>query len=166
MAGKDTKHPHWGFDNLWYVLQGSASTGHTTGPDGAVEWARLQEGSLLWLQTGRGAWHAEAIGADERTEGRGDLQLRSVLFWVNLARKDKHATRAPRCCSKTSSRCAPEGDAIGRPTRHDLGKIPSNERWPRADQLHLQTSVGHRRRDHRVQGASRRGGAVAGRGSS
>jgi hypothetical protein len=30
MAGKDTKHPHRGFDNLWYVLQGSASTGHTT----------------------------------------------------------------------------------------------------------------------------------------
>jgi hypothetical protein len=27
MAGKDTKHPHRGFDNLWYVLQGSASTG-------------------------------------------------------------------------------------------------------------------------------------------
>jgi hypothetical protein len=32
MSGKDTRHPHRGFDNLWYVLQGSASTGHTTGP--------------------------------------------------------------------------------------------------------------------------------------
>src|SRR6266545_659747 len=31
MAGKDTKHPHRGFDNLWYVLHGSASTGHRTG---------------------------------------------------------------------------------------------------------------------------------------
>ena len=68
--------------------QGSASTGHTTGPDGSIERARLREGSLLWLRTGRGAWHAEAIGADERNEGRGDTEFRSVLFWVNLARKD------------------------------------------------------------------------------
>jgi redox-sensitive bicupin YhaK (pirin superfamily) len=43
MAGKDTKHPHRGFDNLWYVLQGSASTGHTTGPGGSTERAQLQE---------------------------------------------------------------------------------------------------------------------------
>src|SRR5881275_404872 len=69
MASKDTKHPHRGFDNLWYVLQGTASTGHTTGPGGSIERARLSEGSLLWLRTGRGAWHAEAIGADERDEG-------------------------------------------------------------------------------------------------
>src|SRR5215212_4122921 len=60
MAGKDTRHPHRGFDNLWYVLQGSASTGHTTGPSGSTERAQLAEGSLLWLRTGRGAWHAEA----------------------------------------------------------------------------------------------------------
>jgi redox-sensitive bicupin YhaK (pirin superfamily) len=91
LAGKDTRHPHRGFDNLWYVLQGSASTGHTTGPDGSVERARLSEGSLLWLRTGRGAWHAEAVGADEVDEGRGDTEFRGVLFWVNLARKDKHA---------------------------------------------------------------------------
>jgi hypothetical protein len=26
----DTKHPHRGFDNLWYILPGSASTGHST----------------------------------------------------------------------------------------------------------------------------------------
>jgi redox-sensitive bicupin YhaK (pirin superfamily) len=91
MAGKDTKHPHRGFDNLWYVLQGAASTGHTTGPGGSIERVRLSEGSLLWLRTGRGAWHAEAVGADEVQEGQGDAEFRSVLFWVNLARKDKHA---------------------------------------------------------------------------
>jgi quercetin 2,3-dioxygenase len=91
MSGKDTKHPHRGFDNLWYVLQGSASTGHTTGPGGSVERARLSEGSLLALRTGRGAWHAESVGADEVEEGHGDTEFRSVLFWVNLARKDKGA---------------------------------------------------------------------------
>jgi redox-sensitive bicupin YhaK (pirin superfamily) len=89
MVGKDTKHPHRGFDNLWYVLHGSASTGHSTGPGGSIERARLGEGSLLALRTGRGAWHAEAIGQDEVEEGHGDTEFRSLLFWVNLARKDK-----------------------------------------------------------------------------
>ena len=60
-----------------------------TGPGGSVERARLSEGSLLALRTGRGAWHAEAVGADEVEEGHGDTEFRSVLFWVNLARKDK-----------------------------------------------------------------------------
>src|SRR5436309_12728133 len=46
LAGKDTKHPHRGFDNVWYVLRGSASTGHSTGPGGSVERARLSEGAL------------------------------------------------------------------------------------------------------------------------
>ena len=87
----DTKHPHRGFDNLWYILEGSASTGHSTGPDGAIERARLPEGALLALRTGKGAWHAEGIGAEQRAEGLGDTEWRSVLFWVNLARKDKQA---------------------------------------------------------------------------
>jgi redox-sensitive bicupin YhaK (pirin superfamily) len=91
MAGKDTKHPHRGFDNIWYVLKGAASTGHTTGPSGSIERVRLSEGSLLWLRTGRGAWHAEQIGAEEREEGTGNDEFRSVLFWVNLARRDKDA---------------------------------------------------------------------------
>jgi redox-sensitive bicupin YhaK (pirin superfamily) len=35
LSGMDTKHPHRGFDNLWYILEGSASTGHSTGPGAA-----------------------------------------------------------------------------------------------------------------------------------
>jgi redox-sensitive bicupin YhaK (pirin superfamily) len=114
MAGKNTRHPHRGFDNIWYVLQGSASTGHTTGPGGSVERARLSEGSLLWLRTGRGAWHAEAIGADERQEGRGDTEFRSVLFWVNLARKDKHAEPRAQVLHRPQIRVRQEGDATVR----------------------------------------------------
>jgi redox-sensitive bicupin YhaK (pirin superfamily) len=91
LAGKDTKHPHRGFDNVWYVLNGTASTGHSTGPGGSMERAQLTAGSLLALRTGSGAWHAEALGADEVSEGLGDTEFRSVLFWVNLARKDKQA---------------------------------------------------------------------------
>ena len=43
-AKLDTTHPHRGFDNLWYILSGSASTGHTTGPGGAIERAQLDAG--------------------------------------------------------------------------------------------------------------------------
>ena len=61
LSGLDTKHPHRGFDNLWYILEGSASTGHSTGPDGAIERARLPRArcwrldvvSLLWGWSGR-----------------------------------------------------------------------------------------------------------------
>src|ERR1700704_1599122 len=49
LANVDTTHPHRGFDNLWYVLEGSASTGHSTGPGGAMERARLGPGALLAL---------------------------------------------------------------------------------------------------------------------
>src|SRR5438105_4440919 len=51
-ASLDTKHPHRGFDNLWYLIQGETSTGHSTGPGGAFERARLQTGSFLKLRTG------------------------------------------------------------------------------------------------------------------
>jgi quercetin 2,3-dioxygenase len=114
LAGKDTRHPHRGFDNLWYVLQGSASTGHSTGPGGAIERARLSEGSLLWLRTGRGAWHAEAIGADERNQGHGDTEFRSVLFWVNLARKDKQAEPRAQVLHRDQLPVRQEGDATVR----------------------------------------------------
>ena len=84
MQGVDTKHPHRGFDNLWYVIEGSASTGHSTGPGGAMERARLSSDLLA-----PGDWarrvHAEAIGADELEEGQADAEFRGVLFWVNLA---------------------------------------------------------------------------------
>ena len=114
LAGVDTKHPHRGFDNLWYVLEGSVSTGHSTGPDGAMERARLSEGALLALRTGRGAWHAEAIGADELEEGQADTVVRSVLFWVNLARKDKQMDPSAQVLQAEEIPVRQEGDATVR----------------------------------------------------
>jgi redox-sensitive bicupin YhaK (pirin superfamily) len=114
MSGKDTKHPHRGFDNLWYVLQGSASTGHNTGPGGSMERARLSEGSLLALRTGRGAWHAEAVGADEVREGHGNIEFRSVLFWVNLARRDKQVEPSAQVLQRDEIPVRHVGDAIVR----------------------------------------------------
>jgi redox-sensitive bicupin YhaK (pirin superfamily) len=114
LANVDTKHPHRGFDNIWYVIEGEASTGHSTGPGGAIERARLRKGALLALRTGRGAWHAEALGADEIGEGRGDTEFRSVLFWVNLARKDKHAEPSAQVLQPEQMVVRHEGDATVR----------------------------------------------------
>lgn len=50
----------------------------------------IDQRSLLALRTGRGVWHAEAIVEYEIEEGLADTEFRSVLFWVNLARKDKN----------------------------------------------------------------------------
>jgi len=111
LSGMDTRHPHRGFDNLWYILEGSASTGHSTGPGGAIERARLPKGALLALRTGRGALHAEAIGAEQRDEGLGDTEWRSVLFWVNLARKDKQAEPSARVLLPEQMTVRKEGDA-------------------------------------------------------
>ena len=58
----DTTHPHRGFDNLWYAISGSSSTGHSTGPGGSFERARLDEGAVLKIRTGRGVLHAEGLG--------------------------------------------------------------------------------------------------------
>ena len=70
----DTKHPHRGFDNLWYILQGSASTGHSTGPDGAFERARLPEGALLALRTG--TWRMARRGRSARRRARRPWRYR------------------------------------------------------------------------------------------
>jgi redox-sensitive bicupin YhaK (pirin superfamily) len=114
MKGVDTRHPHRGFDNLWYVVEGAASTGHSTGPGGATERARLTEGALLALRTGRGAWHAEAIGADELEEGQADAEFRGVLFWVNLARKDKQVEPSAQVLQREEIPVRQEGDATVR----------------------------------------------------
>jgi quercetin 2,3-dioxygenase len=126
MANVDTQHPHRGFDNLWYVIKGSASTGHTTGPGGAFERARLPEGSLLHVRTGRGVIHAEKLGDEERQEGHGDSEFRGVLFWVNLARKDKAVDPTATVLQADEMPLRSQGDAtirvmVGEGSRLELG---------------------------------------------
>lgn len=112
-ASKETEHPHRGFDNLWYVLEGSASTGHSTGPGGTMERARLNAGSLLKIRTGRGVVHAEALGEDEVREGKTG-EMHSVLFWVNLARKDKGAEPTAQVLESKDVPVRQESDATVR----------------------------------------------------
>jgi redox-sensitive bicupin YhaK (pirin superfamily) len=107
---QDTTHPHRGFDNLWYAISGSSSTGHSTGPDGTFERARLDEGSLLFIRTGRGVLHAEGLGEDERREGKVS-KMRGLLFWVNLARKDKNVEPTARVIQPEEVPVRQEGDA-------------------------------------------------------
>ena len=114
LKGVDTMHPHRGFDNLWYVLEGAVSTGHSTGPDAAMERAHMSEGALLVLRTGRGVWHADAVGADELAEGQADAEFRGVLFWVNLARKDKQAQPSAQVLQPEQIATRQEGDATVR----------------------------------------------------
>jgi quercetin 2,3-dioxygenase len=113
-ARVDTTHPHRGFDNLWYAVSGSSSTGHSTGPGGAIERARLETGSLLKLRTGRGILHAEGIGDDELREGKAGTEMRGVLFWVNLARKDKGAEPSAQLLQPQDVPVRQEGDATVR----------------------------------------------------
>ncbi len=111
---EDTRHPHRGFDNLWYVVSGSTSTGHSTGPGGAMERARLEAGSLLKIRTGRGVWHADALGEDERLGGLERTDMRGVLFWVNLSRRDKGAAPSAEILRATDVPVRHDGDAIVR----------------------------------------------------
>jgi redox-sensitive bicupin YhaK (pirin superfamily) len=113
-ASLDTRHRHRGFDNLWYAVSGSSSTGHSTGPGGAMERARLEAGSLLKLRAGRGVWHAEGIGDDELREGKAGTEMRGVLFWVNLARRDKGAEPSAQLLQPQDVPVRQDGEAIVR----------------------------------------------------
>jgi redox-sensitive bicupin YhaK (pirin superfamily) len=113
-AKLDTTHPHRGFDNLWYAVSGSSSTGHSTGPGGTMERARLEAGSLLKLRAGRGVYHAEGIGEDQLREGKAGTEMRGVLFWVNLARKDKSAEPSAQLLEPGDVPVRHDGDAIVR----------------------------------------------------
>jgi redox-sensitive bicupin YhaK (pirin superfamily) len=110
LEAQDTTHPHRGFDNMWYAITGSSSTGHSTGPGGTFERAQLDEGSLLFIRTGRGVLHAEGIGDDERREGKV-TSMRGLLFWVNLARKDKNVEPYAKVVQPNQVPERREGDA-------------------------------------------------------
>jgi len=113
-ASQDTTHPHRGFDNLWYAITGSSSTGHSTGPGGTMERAKLEEGSLLKVRTGRGVLHAEGIGKDELAEGKVGTKMRGLLFWVNLARRDKNVAPTAQVVQRVDLPIRHDGDAIVR----------------------------------------------------
>ena len=139
----DTKHPHRGFDNLWYVVKGSASTGHSTGPAGLSSGggARLSEGALLALRTGQGVpgMLRDRERRDQRGSSRHRVPWRAVLGEPRsegqagrtdcagvAARADPGADRG-RC-----DRPGPRGPGFSRATR-DAGADPRHRVAPRGD---------------------------------
>jgi redox-sensitive bicupin YhaK (pirin superfamily) len=68
---------------------------------------------MLKIRTGRGVVHAEALGEDEVREGKTG-EMHSVLFWVNLARKDKGAEPTAQVLESKDVPVRQEGDATVR----------------------------------------------------
>jgi len=160
MANLDTEHPHRGFDNLWYVLKGTTSTGHTTGPAGKIERARLPEGSLLHLRTGRGVRHAEGIGADELREGLEGSEVRGVLFWVNLARRDKQVEPTARIVQADDLSRIQEGDATSRILVGEGSTVPFIARYRKEATAGLDEQAIRRIEERGVHPRRNRAGAV------
>ena len=112
-ASLDTKHPTEGSTTCGTCLQ--ARPVPVTAPVQVARWsARLQAGSLLKLRTGRGVWHAEGIGEDELREGKAGSEMRGVLFWVNLARKDKGVEPSAQLLDPQDVPVWQEGDVVVR----------------------------------------------------
>jgi redox-sensitive bicupin YhaK (pirin superfamily) len=61
-----------------------------------------------------GVYHAEGIGEDELREGKAGTEMRGVLFWVNLARKDKGAEPSAQLLQPRDVPVRQDGDAIVR----------------------------------------------------
>jgi redox-sensitive bicupin YhaK (pirin superfamily) len=160
---RDTTHPHRGFDNLWYAISGSSSTGHSTGPDGAFERARLDEGALLFIRTGRGVLHAEGIGDDERREGKA-TKMRGVLFWVNLARKDKKVEPFAKVVQPNDVPVRKDGDAtirvlVGEGSKIELGTpgLILDVQLPKGGSVNIPVQQGFNGFVHMLEGEARFG---------
>ena len=143
MAGKDTRHPHQGFDNLWYVLQGSASTGHSTGPGGSIERARLSEGSLLWLKDGTRRLARRGGGSRRGRRRPGRHRVQACCSGSTWPARTSRPSRAPWCCTASRSRCARRAtprfgswSVRARPCSWDTGADPGRpRRLPAGGQL-------------------------------
>ena len=54
----------------------------------------------------------KGVGADEVDEGRGDTEFRGVLFWVNLARRDKQAEPVAQVLHREQIPVRKEGEPL------------------------------------------------------
>jgi hypothetical protein len=74
-------HPHRGFENFTYILEGSLSYHDFSGHKGTID-----TGDVQWMTAGRGVVHAEMPC--------GQGVQRGLNLWINLSAKDKMV--APR----------------------------------------------------------------------
>ena len=114
-AKLDTTHPHRGFDNLWYIHLGRRE--HRPQHRARRDVRAGPAGDRRPPEDPDRARRATTRRASARTSSREGKtgEFRSVLFWVNLARKDKRRRAdRPGRARRTSSRAGTEGDAIVR----------------------------------------------------
>ncbi|CAO2201485.1 unnamed protein product [Urochloa humidicola] len=69
-------HPHRGFENVIYMLEGGVSYHDFSGHKGTIN-----TGDVQWLTAGRGVVHAEVPA--------GEGVQRGINIWINLAANDK-----------------------------------------------------------------------------
>ncbi|CAL5002575.1 unnamed protein product [Urochloa decumbens] len=69
-------HPHRGFENVTYMLEGGVSYHDFSGHKGTIN-----TGDVQWLTAGRGVVHAEVPA--------GEGVQRGINVWINLAANDK-----------------------------------------------------------------------------
>ncbi|KAF0900263.1 hypothetical protein E2562_029815 [Oryza meyeriana var. granulata] len=69
-------HPHRGFENVTYMLEGGFSYHDFSGHKGTIN-----TGDVQWMTAGRGVVHAEMPG--------GHGVQRGINLWINLSSKDK-----------------------------------------------------------------------------
>ncbi|CAO2201492.1 unnamed protein product [Urochloa humidicola] len=69
-------HPHRGFENVTYMLEGGVSYHDFSGHKGTIN-----TGDVQWLTAGRGVVHAEVPA--------GEGVQRGINIWINLAADDK-----------------------------------------------------------------------------
>ena len=101
----DTKHPHRGFDNLWYVIEGSASTGHSTGrTERSSARACPRERSS---RSGPGEVPGMPRGSGKTRSARATATPSSAACcsgstWPG---RTSRSNPARSCCSRSRSRC-------------------------------------------------------------
>lgn len=70
-------HPHRGFENVTYMLEGGISYHDFSGHKGTIN-----PGDVQWLTAGRGVVHAEMPAAGQGVQ-------RGINIWINLSAADK-----------------------------------------------------------------------------
>ncbi len=113
MSGKETKHPHRGFDNL--CMSCRARPVRVTPQGRADPWSGL--GSRRGKSSRFGpdvAPGTQRRSEPTRSKRAAETQSFAVPFWVNLARKDKDVEPSAQVVEPEQIPTGREGDAIVR----------------------------------------------------
>ncbi|KAL6644283.1 hypothetical protein ACP70R_015891 [Stipagrostis hirtigluma subsp. patula] len=92
-------HPHRGFENVTYILEGGLSYHDFSGHKGTIN-----TGDVQWMTAGRGVVHAEMPGVQGVQRG--------INIWINLASKDKMVEPRYQDLASHDIPTAADGDGV------------------------------------------------------